>query len=185
MVICGGVDLAAKPSRPTGVAVVKATSDFKLEFLFVSEVYSDEEIVNSLVKFGTMTVAVDSPLALPSRSALREVDRLLIKSGFRVLPPAWSPMAQLTLRARRLAKILENYGIEVIETHPRSSIKSSSCSSLQELLGVLGVDLSRRLTRHEADSVVASLVCIYYKSNRALVFRASDGEIVLLPRICA
>jgi len=184
MVICGGLDLAARPYRPTGVAVVRATSDFKFEILYVDEVYSNEEIVSSLVKFSPVAVAIDSPLALPRRGGLREVDHALIRAGFRVLPPVWASMRELTLRAQKLMKVLENYGIEVIETHPRSSVKSSSCSSVQELLEVLGINVSRRLTRHEADSIVASLVCVYYKNSKALVFRASNGEIALLPQIC-
>jgi len=184
MVICGGVDLAARPHRPTGVSVIKATSEFKLEVLYVSEVYSNEEIISSLVKFSPIAVAIDSPLTLPKRGGLREIDRVLIRAGFRVLPPAWRSMTDLTLRAQRLVKILENYGIEVIETHPRSSVKSSNCSSPIELLEVHGIDVSRRLTRHELDSIVSSLVCVYYKSNKALVFQASDGVVSLLPRIC-
>jgi predicted nuclease with RNAse H fold len=185
MVVCGGVDLAARPYRPTGVAVVKASSDFKFELLHASEVYSNEDIVAYIVKYSPVAVAIDSPLSMPKRGWLREVDYALIRSGFRVLPPAWRAMSELTLRAQRLVKIFENYGIEVIETHPRSSVYSSSCSTVQELLGVLGLNPPRELTRHEADSVVASLVCVYYKSGKALVFKASDGEIALLPRICS
>ncbi len=184
MVICGGIDLAARPYKPTGVAVIRAISDFKFEILYVSEVYSNEEIVSSLIKFSPVAVAIDSPLALPRRGGLRKVDYELIKAGFRVLPPIWTSMIELTLRAQKLVKVLENYGIEVVETHPRSSVKSSNCNSVEELLEVLGISVFRRLTRHEADSIVASLVCVYYKSNKALVFRASDGEIALLPRIC-
>jgi len=184
MVVCGGLDLAARPHRPTGVAVVRATCDFKLELLYVDEVYSNEDIIASLVKYSPVAVAIDSPLALPKRGSMREVDYALIKSGFRVLPPAWRTMIELTLRAQRLMRIFENYGIEVIETHPRSSVQSSSCGTIQELLGVVGLIPHRELTRHEADSVVASLVCVYYKSGKALVFKASDGEIALLPRIC-
>jgi len=184
MVVCGGIDLAARPYRPTGISVVKSTSDLQFEILHVSEVYSDEEIVTTLVRYSPVALAIDSPLALPKRRGLREVDYAVIRAGFRVLPPLWSSMIELTVRAQRLVKVFENYGVEVIETHPRSSIKSSNCSTIHELFSAVKLSIPRRISRHEADSIVASLVCIYYKCGKALVFKASDGEIALLPRIC-
>jgi predicted nuclease with RNAse H fold len=184
MVVCGGIDLAAKSYRPTGVAIIKSTSDLHFELLHVSEEYSDEEIVTTLVRYNPVAVAIDSPLALPKKRKLREVDYAVIKAGFRVLPPVWGSMMELTMRAQRLIKVLENYGVEIIETHPRSSIKSSNCSTLHDLFNTVKLNISRRISQHEADSIVASLVCVYYKCGKALVFKASDGEIALLPRIC-
>ncbi|EHP68130.1 hypothetical protein MetMK1DRAFT_00025530 [Metallosphaera yellowstonensis MK1] len=145
-----GIDLAVK--RPTAVAVLEHD---KIEVTFVKE---DEEII-FLCKNARL-VAIDAPLSWGK--GYREVDKLLIRSGFRVFPPSF--ISTLTERALRLAPKLR-----AIETHPSSSLR------------LLGWDW-RRISKikDEADAVICSMTAHFHLRGQTRSFRADDGEIVLL-----
>ncbi len=179
MVVVAGVDLAAYQHRPTGVAVLSDSN-----VLFIGIMHSDQEIIGLIQSYKPVAVAIDSPLA--HAETYREVDILMKKHGYPVLPPGWRTMKPLVDRAVRIKKILEDNGIPVIETHPKSALRSSGCRSLDELLKNTGIeiDLKRKLTRDEADALIAAIVARFYVENNALTVSARDGVIYLLPRIC-
>lgn len=141
---------------------------------------SDAEIVGALR--GVAVLAVDSPLSEPRGGAMRAVDREMIRRGFRVLPPSWRPMSQLTRRALALVREI---GSPAIETHPRSALRSSGCGDVGELLDAMGIshgELPR--SRDALDAVVAAAVAAEAVEGRALEVRAEDGSIYLCPREC-
>lgn len=184
MVICAGIDLAAREHRPTGVAVVYASSPFNIEVIYSGILYKDPEIIDVLERHRVEVVAIDSPLALPGNGrGYRDVDIEMVKRGFHVLPPAWSYMKELTCRAIALTQQLLSKGFRIIETHPKSALKSSGCSSFSDLLTRVGAK-ARIRSRHEQDAIVAALVCVFHSYGLGLVVKAGDGEIVLLPRLC-
>lgn len=187
MVICAGLDLAAREHRPTGIAIVEAWGPGFIHLANVTIAYRDLDIVEILKKTRTDTIAIDSPLSLPTNNRkYREVDLEMIKRGFRVLPPSWRYMRELTLRAMKLASTLKTIGIEVIETHPLSALKSSNCSTPERLfqtvfskpIDILGI------SKHEVDAIIASIVCVYHYHGASLPVRAPDGLIALLPPLC-
>ena len=186
MVICAGIDLAASEHRPTGIAIVNAPALPKLVFLLIKEVYKDSEIIWLVKSHGVESVAIDSPLSLPSSGqGYRKVDLEMIKSGFRVLPPGWNSMKKLTLRAIGIRKALQDMNINVVETHPLSALKSSGCRSLEELLEATGARLqSSTLSKHEKDAVIAAVVCVYCAFKLCKSICAEDGSIALLPTLC-
>ncbi len=178
MVIVAGLDLRARSDKPTGIAFLK---DNKL--VFVSKTYTDEEIIALLTRYKPLVVALDAPLS--HANGFREVDKKMIRQGYRVLPPGWKSMKMLVSRALRIKALLSDKGIYVIETHPRSSLKSSGCS-IEELLGMVGIEKERIrcLSRDEVDAVVAALTAYYYVRGEYVSVKDVDGEIILLPRIC-
>lgn len=183
VIFCSGVDLAARESKPSGISVI-SVNDEHLELVFVGKVKKDEEILKLLVKYQVKAVAVDSPLSLPTSGFYRELDLKLKKMGFRVLPPAWKAMRELTLRAMKLANALRNLGIEVFETHPFSCMKSSQCRSFDSLMRVLGLTVPRMLDKDEKDSIVAALACAFHQLRKSFLISTGEDFIVLLPRIC-
>ncbi|MGC9210506.1 MAG: DUF429 domain-containing protein [Acidilobus sp.] len=175
--VYGGLDLAASPRGRSATAIIQSG------MISVSSVWSDDEIVSSLS--GSDIVAIDSPLTPPRGGGHREVDRLLIQSGFRVLPASWPSMRALYARATTIAARLRGLGIDVIETHPASALKSSGCRDLDELIARLGLTpRSRPTNRDERDAVVAAVVALAYDRGFIEAFRAPDGVVYLLKAIC-
>jgi len=181
MVIYCGLDPSASPRKSSGLAFLEPGSS-----LLIFLVRTDQEIIDAVKKYMPKIIAIDSPLS--HAKGYRKVDILLKKHGYKVLPPGWPAMRRLVDRSVRLISIFEKLGIKVIETHPRSALRSSNCKSIEDLLNSLGYsEISRIasfLTQDEKDAIIASFVALYYDLGETVVFRAEDGEVYLLPRIC-
>ncbi len=176
MVVVGGIDPAATHRRPSGVAIL-----YDNNLLFLGKAYTDNEIIQPILNYKPVAVAIDSPLAYADK--YRMVDLEMKRKGFRVLPPGWRSMRMLIERSLRLKNVLEGHGIAVIETHPLSALKNSGCS-FEKLVELHGISISRRISRDEADALIAALVAYYYVNDKAINISAPDGIIYLLPRIC-
>ena len=186
MVICAGLDLSVKENKPSGFSIVKSNKRSHVELIVLDKVYSDAEIIDYIEKYNVDIIAIDSPLSIPLNKSYRDVDLKMIKMGFRVLPPTWTYMKQLTMRAIRIVEELKKHSpyIEVIETHPSSCLKSSKCGSFIEFTEKLGITLPSYLDKDEKDAFIASIVGVYYSYGECLIVKASDGFIALLPKIC-
>jgi predicted nuclease with RNAse H fold len=176
MVAVAGVDLSGSERRPSGIAILHDGG------LYVHRLYSDEEILRKLLEFNVKIVAVDSPLALSS--SFRDVDRSMIKLGLRVLPPGWRGMRLLVERGIKLASSLSSLGILVLETHPRSALKTSKCGSLSELASKMGFSQPGRLSRDEEDALIAAFVSLKFLQGEVIEVEGADGRIFLLPPVC-
>ncbi|WFO75229.1 DUF429 domain-containing protein [Desulfurococcaceae archaeon MEX13E-LK6-19] len=186
MVTLCGLDLAGTPRRSSGIAVISIQYD-KAKLLEVTTLYTDDEILDYILSLNPTVVAIDSPLSLPPKGKwFRDVDIEMKKRGYPVLPPRWKSMEMLTLRAIEIKDKLENHGIRVIETHPKSALRSSNCRNVLEALEAAGVEyhITKKLSRDEEDAVIASLVALFYQRGRAVVVKSIDGEIHLLPKLC-
>ncbi len=175
----GGVDLAASPRRASATAVIDTGRSIR-----IYSAHSDEEIIQSIIS--TSVVAIDAPLALPPRGeSYREVERAVIAMGYRLLPLTMKSMRALALRAHGLVARLREKGVSVVETHPRSALRSSGCRDVWELVEREGLVLAKtRLSRDERDAVVAAVAALHYSMGRARCVIRVDGEICLLGRIC-
>ncbi len=148
--------------------------------------YSDEDIVGSVARDRVRIIAIDAPLTNPPR--MRMVDRLAISRGFKVFPPNFSFMRDLTARAWNLSMELQKHSATVIETHPRSALKSSGVRDIASLLSLIGVGVDSSidmdlLSRNKdlADAVVCSVVAYcYYLSSCIDKLEADDGSIYLI-----
>ena len=181
MVIYCGLDPSASPKKLSGLAFLEPNSSLLLLLL-----RADQEIIGAVKKYMPRIIAIDSPLS--HAKGYRKVDILLKKHGYKVLPPGWPAMRKLVDRSMKLTNIFEELGVKVIETHPRSALRSSNCKSIEDLLNSLGyTEISRItnfLTQDEKDAIIASFVALYYDLGETVVFKAEDGEVYLLPRIC-
>ena len=172
----GGLDLSTA-GRRSAACIIRG------DLAYLSDPLTDDEIVDALKS--AAVVAVDAPLTGPPERGHRAVDRLMIRMGFPVLPASWPFMRALTERATRIARLLRAMGVEVVETHPTSALRSSGCRSALELAGRVGVRVeARRLTDDEADALVAAIVAMSYYSGQALLVREVDGEVALLRPLC-
>lgn len=179
-----GVDLAASTSRCSGVARLVATYGGG-EVVHATCLGSDEEIVNYARLSRPSVIAIDAPLTRGS-GAFRDVDRELIRLGFRVLPISMRWMNVLTERAIGLASKLAVYGFKVIETHPRSALLSSGLRDVALLLKSLNIRLGDEgvlRSKDLRDAVIAAIVAYCYVSNCSRVVRGDEGEVVILKDI--
>jgi predicted nuclease with RNAse H fold len=182
MVRVGGLDPSGSERRISGLAVLDLNNKM---FIYVGKLYKDSEIIRTILAYKPQVLAIDSPLGFAT--GFREVDLLMKKMGYPVLPPGWRSMRMLIERSLRLKNIIEKYNIYVIETHPRSALKSSGCSSIEELLEREKITLNMNiwsLSKDELDAVIAAIVAKHYVEGDAFRVEARDGIIYLLPRIC-
>ncbi len=182
MVIVGGIDPSSSPKRPSGIAIVS-----KDNILFIAKVYYDSEIIGVIKEYKPIVVAIDSPLS--HNKGFRKVDIEMKKHGYPVLPPNWPAMIKLIDRSLKLVEQIRSLGVEVIETHPKSALKSSGCKSIEELVlqRYRDHELVERIsncTKDEKDALIAALVALDYIESRATVIKASDETIYLLSKSC-
>jgi uncharacterized protein len=168
-----GIDLAALPGNATGVAVYDGG---RYECLTLR---GDDEILDFIFSRSPPVVAIDAPLSLPygrccfddaccGPRKIRTCDRMLIGMGFRVFPPGFSFMKQLTLRGIGLRERLEDQGIRAIEVHPRTTKR------------VLGLGRFREAkNEHEDDACAAALVARLYRQGKCMELTGADGTIVI------
>ena len=148
-----GIDLAVK--RKTAIGVLE-----KYEIQIV-EVYTNEEIINLCSK--AKVVAIDSPLS--HSNGFRNVDKAMIRNGYKVLPPSF--MKKLVDRAIELSKQLGN----VIETHPTSSMKNINMNWKEF-----------HVIKDYVDAAICAAVAMAYDNGCAMEIEANDGKIYLLKK---
>jgi len=180
-----GIDLAASEKRCSGVAVI---ADKRIETVLCLS--TDRSIVSFVdavrARWHSIVMAIDAPLSLPRSSrGYRQVDKEVIKLGYRVLPISFRGMEMLTKRGIRLAQVFRSMGIKVLETHPRSALKSSGCSDLKELVEVLRIEGFIDYGKRDLyDSVICAIVAFCADAGCAYEVRAQDGSIWLLKKLC-
>lgn len=175
-----GLDLSGSPRRCSGYSEI----DVSLRSIArVGCLYRDEEILSSIVGRASI-VAIDAPIAPEPR--VRELDRIAMRMGYRVLPPSLGGMRILTQRAWRLYIELSRMGVRVIETHPRSALKSSGFENPLDLMRWIGIGVPQeirggRLARDIVDAIIASLVAYCYLEGGCVEeIRAMDGALYLI-----
>jgi len=173
----GGLDLTASPNRASAVTVIASGA-------IATGLYRTDDEIFSALK-GASIVAIDSPLSQPRHGWHRDVDRALLRMGYKVLPAAWPSMKALYRRALVISSRLSEAGAKVIETHPLSALKSSRCSSYADLAEALVIAIHEKpRVKDEVDSLIAAIVAMAYDEGLVMSVRASDGEVYLLKPIC-
>jgi len=179
--IVAGLDLSGSYRRCSGYSEIDVKSR---SIVRAACLYRDEDIISTIANNASI-VAIDAPIAREPR--MRELDRIAIRRGYRVLPPSLGGMRMLTQRAWKIYLELTSLGVEVIETHPRSALKSSSSESLEDLLNIYGIKthqeiISKSREKDIRDAMIASIVayCYYIEKRCIEEIRASDGTLYLL-----
>lgn len=176
--IVAGLDLAGNPRRCSGYAEIDAALR---RLAGVACLRGDDEILERCS--GAGVVAVDAPLA--PEPVMRELDRLAIRRGYRVLPPSIGGMRILTRRAWALREGLVSRGVVVIETHPKSVLKSSGAGDPGRLLDLLGISRGRwdpwRGPEDLGDAVAAAAAAYCFHARHCSErLEASDGVLYLV-----
>ncbi len=174
-----GIDLSGSPKQPTGFCCLGRG------LAWVVEVREDHEIIALVRCCSPRIVAIDAPLSLPTSGAYRKVDLKLKKMGCPVLPPLFRGMKLLTERAMKLASTLREMGFEVIEVHPRSTLRllgfkePSPLNTIASTLGFSVVTTKLPSSRHELDAFAAAYTAWLHLSGKTLIVAEKDGSIVV------
>lgn len=116
--IITGIDLAGVPKNPTGWAL------WKNKVISTRHLHGNKEILEKLTKIKPILVAIDAPLSLPKKGAMRKADREMHRRGYPVFPPRFPAMEKLTLRARKITQQIKREESHIIEVHPTSTRKA-------------------------------------------------------------
>jgi predicted nuclease with RNAse H fold len=178
-----GIDLAGLSRNPTGWALLKGNA------VKTALVYTDSEILETIVKNHPVLIAIDAPLSLRKKTAFfREADREMIRKGYRVFPLNLPAMKKLALRAIRLNRLIEEKRYKTIEVHPTSTRKAlqmplKDWKAIQEALKTLGLKGELEtcpLATHEIDAVTAALTAVLHlKSQTERVGGDEEGYIIV------
>ncbi len=155
----------------------------------VKELYADDDILFETLGAKPDLVAIDAPLTLPERGALREADREMQRRGYPVLPLLFPGMKELTLRAIRLTEALRREQVRVIEVHPASSRKAlqmplKDWRRIQEIFVEMGLggDWEKRpLSTHELDAVTAVITAHLHVKEKTEGFGEQKEGFIMVP----
>lgn len=180
--IITGIDLAAVSKNPTGWAV------WKNKVISTRHLYKNDEILRHLADSKPVLVAIDAPLSLPKKGALRKADREMHRRGYPVFPPRFPAMEKLTLRAMKITREITKDKLDIIEVHPTSTRKAlkmplKDWEKIQKIfisMGLEGTLKTRVLTPHEIDAVTAALTgYLYLQGKTELIGNEEEGYIVV------
>jgi len=179
-----GIDLAAIPTNPTGLALLKSKK------VKTSLVLTNRELIRSITKYKPTLLAIDAPLSLPKKGSYRKADIEMIKRGYRVFAPDFPSMKVLTLRAIRLADTLTKKGFNIIEVHPTSTRKAlemplKKWKEIEEIFNKIGLKREpkeHKLTPHEIDATTAVLTAYLYVKNQTELIGDEEGYIIVPTR---
>ena len=177
-----GLDLSSRECKESGYALLS----LNLEIIDLGKFHYNSEILNFITTQHPDLVSIDAPLSFGDKG-FRKCEKLMLKSGFRVYPTSIKWMSNLTKRGIYIANKIRRLGIRVIETHPTSSLRAAgfkgNYKSNNEVIQFISkrwnLKVKTGTSRHIVDAVIAAISGIYYLRNKALIFKADDGEIVL------
>ena len=191
-----GLDLAGSPRRPTGFCVLRGRR------VTVGHLFGDDDIFAMVDTVAPHLIAIDAPLGLPAgrccllntcacagTTHFRASDHELRRMGIRFFPITLGPMRQLTQRGIRLKSVLENRGMEVIETYPGAAQDIWGIPRQRDVAG-----LRRGLSRfrlqglqrsepspHVLDAVTCALVGKLYLRGATSSLGSADEALMILP----
>jgi predicted nuclease with RNAse H fold len=184
--VYAGVDLSATARRETAVCVV--TLGTSVEFF---QVRTDVELLDVLERASPRLVAIDAPLTLPSTGRdLRLCDAEVRRMGVPILPPAMGPMMMLSERGARVAGLLRERGMRVIEVYPRGVQRMlgligrgerPSAGVAQRIASLLGVKAAEDLGVDEIDALTCALVAFLHDTKRTVELGDPEEGTIVMP----
>ena len=198
-----GIDLTGSENKPSGWCLLDGTE------ATTRLIGSDANLISVTLEAQPHIVSIDSPLSLPQGrisvldddpgrykyGIMRYCERVLKKRGINVYPALIPSMQKLTARGIRLASLLRNKGVPVIESYPgaaqdimgiprkRASL-NMLCEGLREF-GIRGNFLKEQLTHDELDAITSSVVGAFFWCGKFEALGMEGDEALIIPNLKA
>jgi hypothetical protein len=168
-----GIDLAALEENPTGFVVMHELR------ARTKVLYNTDEILEEIFRENPDITAIDAPLSFPEdMKGFRGCDKRLIKLGYKVFPPTFRHMKRLTQRGIEITSTLKRGGFNVIEIHPKTSMKILGLFNHEDLERVGIVLQNENISKHEFDAVLAAYTGFLHLKRKTRRIK-NEGEIVI------
>ena len=166
-----GIDLAGLEKNITGICVLVLNHELELY-----SVRGNEEIIKRIEEEEPAVVAIDAPLSFYGKP-FRDCD-LEMRKYCSILPLTFKGMRQLTERGMKLAKIVKEKDVEVIEVYPHATkIALHEKEGDEELLREL-VERAQIKNEHEYDAILCAITAKFYYEGKYRAFGKVDKIIV-------
>ena len=196
-----GIDLTGSESRGSGWCLLDGS---RAE---TTVLFTDDEILDKTIRVRPHLVSIDSPLCLPRGrisvddadpardefGIMRESERELKRRGVNVYPCLIRSMQKLTARGIRLAGMLRDRGIPVIESYPgaaqdimRIPRKGAGPEWLRQGLidfGVSGDFEKVNVTHDELDATTSALVGTFRLAGMTEALGTEEEPPLIIPRL--
>ena len=196
-----GIDLSGSEARATGWCLLDGSK------ARVAVLHTDEDILEKTTTSRPDLVSIDSPLCLPrGRTSvsdddpgraefgiMRESERVLKRRGVNVYPCLIRSMQKLTARGIRLAEMLRDRGVPVIESYPgaaqdimRIPRKGAGSEWLKRGLqdfGVSGEYEGQKVTHDELDAITSALVGTFHLAVMSEALGTEDEPPLIIPKL--
>ena len=193
-----GIDLTGSEERPSGWALLDGMT------ATTKRVKTDDDLIQLTHAAAPDLVSIDSPLSLPkgrtsvdddgsSAGITRECERHLKRIGVSVFWCLLPSMRGLTARGIRLASVLRESGLAVIESFPGAAQdilqiprKKTSLDELREGLsqfGIRGEYEAVAVSHDELDAITCSLVGLFYLADQYEALGNPDEDYLIVPRL--
>ena len=193
-----GIDLTGSEEKASGFAVLAGKK------VLTELVLSDNDIISKVLSINPAIVSIDSPLTLPagrccgdkhcecaSHGIMRYCELTLKRFGIGVYPCLIDSMVNLTLRGIRMANLLRQSGIKVIESYPGVAQdllhiprKRKGLELLIKGLTNFGIEnISNNISHDEADAITSALVGCFYLNNLYVGIGNEIEDYLIVPRL--
>ena len=195
-----GIDLTGSEERASGFCLLKGRQ------AYLDLVKRDDNIIAQVREVEPSVISIDSPLSLPrgrccpsdscncrKYGITRECERILRRRGINVYPCLIPSMQNLTMRGIKLARLLREYGYEVIESYPGAAQDVLGLPRKRVDLKALEIDLmnmgiqptSKRktITHDEIDALTSALVGYFYLTGRYEALGNEEEGYLVIPSV--
>lgn len=198
-----GIDLTGSESRGSGWCLLDGNE------ASTETIFSDDAILARTISAKPDLVSIDSPLCLPTGritvddsdpgreqfGIMRVCERELKRRGVNVYPCLLPSMQKLTARGMRLASVLRQQGIPVIESYPgaaqdimRIPRKGAGVEWLKLGLSEFGIegDFSDGNVSHdELDAITSALVGTFHLAGLSEALGTAEEPPLIIPKLDA
>lgn len=198
-----GIDLTGSEARATGWCLLDGS------IAQTQSISTDEDILAATLDASPDLVSIDSPLCLPEGritvedsdpgrnefGIMRQSERELKRRGINVYPCLLPSMQKLTARGMRLAQVLRQKGVPVIESYPgaaqdimRIPRKGAGVEWLKLGLsdfGISGNYETEKVTHDELDAITSALVGTFHLAGLSESLGTQAEPPLVIPKLDA
>lgn len=191
-----GIDLTGSAKRETGWALMEGAN------ASTKSLATDDELLAETIAAKPDLVSIDSPLSLPDGwtdpetncglPIYRKCELALKRMGISVFWCLLPSMKSLTTRGMRLAAVMRQAGLKVIESYPGAAQDLLGIprkgASLEELkwglarAGIKGDYVTTRVTHDEVDAITSALVGLFYLADDYIALGSPSEDYLIVPK---